>query len=197
VEAAAPEDSGETTLTEANQEDEVSTLAPTSSSRPKRKPEAPAEPVETEVAADAPDPAAEDPAPEDTANTDALNAALEEAQAAETPSGPAGPPMTFGEKEGLRVAVEKCWNVGALSTEALGTAIKVFVDVAEDGKPISGSISLEGFSDGSEAAANQAFEAARRAILRCGEKGFPLPPEKYEEWKELELNFDASGMRMR
>jgi hypothetical protein len=205
VEPATQQDTGETTLTEANQDDTPSTIAPTSSARPQRRPEAPIEPAieeqapATETAAEtAPEePAPEEPAATDTAAEDALAAALAEAVAAEDAPAPAGPPMTVGEKEGLRVAVEACWNVGALSTEALGTAIKVFVDVAPDGRPITGSISLEGFSGGSEAAANQAFEAARRAIIRCGAEGFPLPPEKYDEWKELELNFDASGMRMR
>jgi hypothetical protein len=41
------------------------------------------------------------------------------------------------------------------------------------------------------------FEVARRAIIRCGKGGYPLPPEKYAQWKELELVFDPSGMRLR
>ena len=53
------------------------------------------------------------------------------------------------------------------------------------------------FTDGSEAAARQAFEAARRAIIRCGASGFPLPAEKYEQWREMELVFNPNGMRLR
>ena len=31
------------------------------------------------------------------------------------------------------------------------------------------------------------------ALLR----GFPLPPEKYDQWREMELVFNPDGMRMR
>ena len=54
-----------------------------------------------------------------------------------------------------------------------------------------------GFDGGSEAAANQAYEAGRRAIIICGDKGFSLPPEKYEQWKDIEMVFDPKGMRLK
>jgi hypothetical protein len=73
----------------------------------------------------------------------------------------------------------------------------VTVSVSPEGKPDIGSIRMADFSGGSEAAAKQAFEAARRAIIVCGAKGFPLPPEKYDEWKDLRLNFDPEGMQLR
>ena len=43
----------------------------------------------------------------------------------------------------------------------------------------------------------QAFEAARRAIIRCGSRGFPLPAEKYDQWREVEMVFNPEGMRMK
>ncbi|MFN7053086.1 MAG: cell envelope biogenesis protein TolA, partial [Gemmobacter sp.] len=58
----------------------------------------------------------------------------------------------------------------------------------------SSSIRLIESSGGSDASAKQAYEAARRAILRCGSQGFPLPAEKFETWKEMELVFDAQGV---
>jgi hypothetical protein len=73
----------------------------------------------------------------------------------------------------------------------------VNVDLDREGKPDKASINMAGFEGGSEAAAKVAYEVARRAILKCGAKGFQLPPEKYEEWKELSLNFNPDGMRMR
>ncbi|MEM6478789.1 MAG: energy transducer TonB, partial [Pseudomonadota bacterium] len=42
-----------------------------------------------------------------------------------------------------------------------------------------------------------AFEAARRAIIRCGAKGFDLPSEKYDQWKEIEMTFNPEQMRTR
>jgi hypothetical protein len=53
------------------------------------------------------------------------------------------------------------------------------------------------FSGGSEAAAQQAYEAARRAIIRCGVNGYDLPEESYDHWRQVELVFNPEGMRLR
>ena len=37
-----------------------------------------------------------------------------------------------------------------------------------------------------------AFEAGRRAILRCQRSGYDLPEEKYPLWKRMEITFDPS-----
>jgi hypothetical protein len=73
----------------------------------------------------------------------------------------------------------------------------VRVDVAQDRKPNTTSIRMTGFDGGAEAAAKQVFEAARRAIIRCSKDGLPLPSDKYDTWKDLELVFDPTGMRLR
>ena len=63
--------------------------------------------------------------------------------------------------------------------------------------PISSSIRMIGYEGGDEAAANQAYEAGRRAIIRCAKTGYPLPPEKYEQWREVEIVFNPEKMRMK
>ncbi len=50
---------------------------------------------------------------------------------------------------------------------------------------------------GSDAVVGSAFEAARRAILRRQSDGFPLPPEKFEQWRLVEMSFDPSRMAIR
>jgi hypothetical protein len=202
-EAVVEQNTGDVLETEAT-EDQDQPLGMTSSPRPPRRPERPAE---TEVAADQPeDEPAEQPTEEPATDTAAIDEALAAALAAETSDSgaedggntvPQGPPMTAGEKDGLRVAVNRCWNVGALSTEALRVTVTVYVTLGQDGKPVSSSVEMAGFEGGSETAARQAFEAAKRAIIRCGADGYDLPPEKYEEWKELSIVFDPNGMRMR
>jgi hypothetical protein len=92
--------------------------------------------------------------------------------------------------------VRACWNVGSLSTEASATSVLVKVSFASDGRPLPGSISFEGFKDGSEAAGRQAFEVARRAILRCARSGYELPVE-LKEGQSIELVFSPEGMRLR
>jgi hypothetical protein len=110
---------------------------------------------------------------------------------------PSGPPLSAGEKESLRVAVSACWNVGSLSSEALQTTVVVSVAMNPDGTPIIGSISLNGSSGGSNAAAKQAFEAARRAIIRCGARGYQLPADKYGQWQNIEMTFNPEKMRVK
>lgn len=208
-EAAAPEEATTQIVTEAVEtEEDAPQLEMTASLRPRSRPErvaTPEEPVE-EVPAPAETPA------EDSATEDAVAAALaealadnqaaaEEAAAAEAAAQdsnlPAGPPMTAGEQDALRVAVQACWNVGALSMEALRTTVTVAVSVGQDGVPDAGSITMIASNGESDTATRQAFEAARRAIIRCGARGFPLPPEKYDQWRNMELVFDPNGMRMR
>jgi hypothetical protein len=119
--------------------------------------------------------------------------------AAEAPAAPAplGPPLTQGEREALRVAVSRCWNVGSLSSEALATTVVVAVGMRPDGTPDAATIRLVSSEGGAGPAVRQAFEAARRAIIRCGAQGFPLPAEKYDRWREIEMTFNPEAMRIR
>lgn len=208
VEEAAPEEAGQVLETEANEEqEEIASAAPAASARPKSRPEKPAveeAPAEAAPAEEATAEAAE-PAPADSeadAVAEALAAAMEGGEQAEeaqagTGTAASGPPMTSGEKDALIVAVKQCWNTGALSTDALNTVVTIGVSMNQDGTPNSGSIRMIGSEGGTDASARQAFEAGRRAIMRCGARGFPLPPEKYDQWKEIEIVFNPEKMRLR
>jgi len=181
TEATAPEAAATEIVTEAEQ---MAAAAVTRSLRPKTRPKAPK------------------PA-EEPAQPSAIEAALQAAQDNVTDTEPAsrptpsGPPLTGGEKDALRVAVQQCWNVGSLSTEALNTTVVVAVDMSEDSRPVPGSIRMIGSSGGSDTAARQAFETARRAIIRCGARGFSLPVEKYAHWQTIEMTFNPEKMRIK
>ena len=130
----------------------------------------------------------------------ALSEAMGVEEAPETvtaPPIPTGPPLTFGEQENLRLAVSQCWNTGSLSSAALRVTVIVAVQMTEEGKPVSGSIRLMDSSDGDSDAVTQAYEAARRAILRCGLKGYDLPKEKYSQWRDIEMTFNPEKMRIK
>jgi hypothetical protein len=198
---AAPEAATTQIITEAVETTDKPSLAPTSSARPRTKP-----PARTAEAPEAETPAAAaeaeaSPTPEEDSIADAVAAAVSEAEA--EPAGNdgtvenAGPPMTDGEKDALRVAVQACWNVGSLSSDALLTTVTVAVTVAQDGIPDVASIEMISFEGGTEASARQAYEAARRAIIRCGATGFQLPPDKYEQWRNIEMEFNPERMRIK
>lgn len=197
---AAPEAASTEIVTEETQTSDTLALAPASSPRPRTRPEAPA-PVRTTSAQSTPDPAPDQVESADDAMAEAIagavSAAVASSSRAETPPAPAGPPLTAGEKDALRVAVQRCWNVGALSSDALLVTVTVSVGVAQTGIPDAGSIRMLGYEGGSEAGARQAYEAARRAIIRCGATGFDLPPEKYDQWRTIEMVFNPERMRIR
>lgn len=182
-EATAPQETVTEIVPEAR--DDVST-APAVSKRPKPRPAVQPKP---EVAGETDN--------QRQAVKDALAQALAEAAAGTATAAPepSGPPLTQGETDALRVAVSKCWNLGSLSSDAMAVTITVAVAMSEDARPIPGSIKLIGSAGGSSAAANQAFEAARRAIIRCGAKGYNLPIEKVGQWRNIEMTFNPEKMR--
>ncbi|MEL7461533.1 MAG: hypothetical protein AAGJ39_11285 [Pseudomonadota bacterium] len=187
TEEAAPDQAAPELATEADEATESLALA--TSPRPRARPNRPA-PVDTPEPATAAQTATEtDSAP---STDDAVAAALAEADTA--PAGDPGPPLTSGELDNLRVSVGGCWNTGSLSTEAKNTIVTIFVAMNENGTPDVNSLRMIGFSNGSEAAANNMFSAARRAIIRCGTRGFPLPLEKYAQWREIEMTFNLDGV---
>jgi hypothetical protein len=128
---------------------------------------------------------------------EALSGEASDEPAPGTGTAPSGPPLTGGEKDALVIAVKACWNVGALSTDALKTIVTVGVSMDQGGMPIQNSIRMIGYEGGDEAAARQAYEAGRRAIIRCAKNGYPLPPEKYSQWQEVEIVFNPEKMRMK
>ena len=182
AEATAPEEAATEVATAA----EEPSGAVTTSARPRTRPNRPAPQTTT---------ASSDNVETDTsAEDDAVATALAEALAAAS-SAPQGPPLTGSETEGFRLAVNKCWNVD-LGSEAARVTVTVSFQLDRNGK-VQGNVSKVTASGGSGAAQEAAFQSARRAIFRCGARGYDLPVDKYDHWKEVEITFDPSGMRFR
>ncbi|KPA20133.1 hypothetical protein shim_36310 [Shimia sp. SK013] len=179
TEDTAPEAASSEIVTEPKQEG-IASAAPTTSVRPRVRPSRPAvaEPAQ--------------PTPTD----DAVAAALAEATASEaTPqsSAPSGPPLTGGEKDGLRVAVQQCWVVD-VGSRAADVTVVVGLELDRSGK-VQGDVRLIDATGGDDAAVRTAFQAARRAVLRCQKTGYDLPEEKYDHWKDVEITFNPEKMR--
>lgn len=182
---------------------QVAALAPPSAPRPPSRPArrdpapapAPETPAETQSASS--QEAEPTPAPVDTSDAvaDALAAALASTPAPAAPAANPGPPMTGAEQDAFRVAVQQCWNVD-VGSEAARVTLTVAFDLDPQGR-VQGDVRRISGEGGSDGAIEAAFQAARRAILRCQRDGYVLPADKYEQWKEVEMTFDPSGMRMR
>ena len=86
--------------------------------------------------------------------------------------------------------VGKCWNVGLLSNEAKEVTVFVRVDFDNEGKAIKDSIHLARSSHGKGDATDDAFHAARHAIIRCLSAENALPVKEYGEISSVEIEFD-------
>ena len=177
------------TVTEAEEKLEQESAAPARSRPPKGRP--------TDLASAAPAPAA------NGVIQDALNAALAAALAeSAAATGSVAPQtengvLTTAEALGLQQAIQMCWNVGSLSSAAMSTTVTIGFEMDQDARPLPSSLRLVTFTGGSDAGARQAYEAGRRAILRCGAQGFDLPPEKFDAWRAVEMTFNPDQMRLR
>jgi len=205
-EAVVPEDTGETVEQprDATQTPEASARivteaaeppasSPQQSARPPaRRPSAP-RPVETTVTTQVPQP----PAPETPAvDNAAVQAALEAALSSATNTVPTGPPMSSGERDALRLAVQACWNVDPGARWAQ-TTVTIAMDMTQDGKVVPASLRMIASEGGDASTVDAAFGAARRAILLCQGDGFPLPADKYGQWQQIEMTFNPEQMRIR
>jgi hypothetical protein len=217
TEATVAEDTGDVTQTEANQ-DQTAETGMTTSIRPKSRPERPAAAPEPEVATEETQPAESatltvQPV-DDTDTADAIDALLGEASeepvteevAADTASDtasdtggqdlPQGPPLTGGEMGNISSAIARKWNLGASSTDAMSSLVVIRVSFSADGKPVD--FELIESSGPNQTGIDKLYETARRAVNRAqADGGLPLPPEKYDTWRVLDLVFDANGMRAR
>ncbi|WP_209426467.1 energy transducer TonB [Pararhodobacter sp. SW119] len=220
--ATAPEAAATETVTEATEIDEEAApqrtaTAPEVSLRPLRRPArptpAPPPPQETEIAratppaeTPTPDPAPPQPQPEPTPQPepepqpestgpsgDAVMDALSQALA----GGGSTSGMTAGDIEGLRLDIERCWNVGLLSLDAQQSIVTIGFEMTPDARPIENSIQLVDAEGGSVAGQRQAFDTGRRAIIECGVNGYGLPSALYDQWREIEITFNPARMSNR
>jgi len=191
--ATAPEAATTEIVTEA----ENPARAPTASLRPQTRPNRPAptpEPAPTQTAeTQTPTPTPQDDVAD--ANADAIASALEEALSGSATTGATdGPPLTQGERDGFRIAVQDCWVVD-VGSQSANVTVTVGFDLDRSGRV--SSLRMLSADGGTGAAVDSAFQAARRAILRCQGDGYVLPADKYEQWKSVEMTFNPESMRIR
>lgn len=86
--------------------------------------------------------------------------------------------------------VQQCWNVGSLSPLALSASVTVAFALTKDGKPFVSTISLKKSEAKTDEIAQEIFKSARRAIIRCGSQGFPMP-DRVSEVTNVSIRFDA------
>ena len=190
-EEVAPKESTTEIVTEAEQD--PNSAAPVKSARPKGRPSNLLQRAKAAEAKAAAAQKAEIDAAAEKARKQAEAKAIEEAlkaataEAAETPTKPSGPPLTGGEKGALVLAVQQCWNVPVGVANAADLVVVLSVELTPDGKLASSPKLIEP-SGTPQGATQQAYEAGRRALIRCAP--YNLPRDKYEQWRQLEVVFN-------
>lgn len=103
-----------------------------------------------------------------------------------TKTGRKGAPLTQSELDGLSDSIKRCWNLPQGYTAGNDFQAKVQAKLAKDGSVIGKVkvLSVTGFSGGNSFLIKNAVNVA---IKKCAP--YKLPAAKYDEWKDLVVNF--------
>ena len=103
---------------------------------------------------------------------------------------PPGERMSLSEIDAFRAQIRACWSVPAGAKNAESLVVRVRVQLDPSGRPIAKKVINR--AQLTDSFFLSAAESVLRAIERC--QPYKMPPEKYESWREMELNFDPSKM---
>ena len=102
--------------------------------------------------------------------------------------------MTPEERAAFGRAVAACWVV---EPDYAMVIVRVRFEMDQRGFVVGNRVELLEVRGGDEVAQARAYEAVRTAIIRCDDRGYDLPIEKYEIWREVEMTFDGAIMSPR
>ena len=203
VEDAQPEqDPQEQTVEEATTteivteaEETAKTGAPVKTSIPRRKPDLAQPVVEPEPLPEPEPEVAEQTEEELTPSLEDLISDVVEETLTETPGNsdqgdPSPVPLTAAEATGLILNIQRCWSLPVGVENAASLKVVVGFDLTREGFVEGIPTLVEPFA--ATGNIQQAFEAARRAVLQC--QPYILPVDKYDTWKKLEIEFNPQNM---
>ncbi|MHA1549981.1 MAG: hypothetical protein ACTSXV_00835, partial [Alphaproteobacteria bacterium] len=99
--------------------------------------------------------------------------------------------LSLSVKDALRVRIRQCWNLDPTQKYPPNLTFQVTAYLAKDGS-VFRTLAHAVAADPMTAHLNA---SAIRAIEMCSPYTF-LPPEQYEEWKEIEITFDPATKKI-
>ncbi len=102
-------------------------------------------------------------------------------------------PLSMSEKDSIRNQFQSCWYPPAGAKDAANLLIDLHVELTEDGTVTK----VEFTGDNSRYNSDSFFRAAADSAMRAVQKCSPLknlPPEKYGNWREMDLTFDPKDL---
>lgn len=104
-----------------------------------------------------------------------------------------GPVLTATQIDLIRQTIRKCWHFPAGLKNAEELSVEIRMELSKDGSVKSAEI-VDKKRLNSDPDFKIAAENAYRAVLDPECSPLPLPREKYDEWKDLELTFNPKDM---
>lgn len=118
---------------------------------------------------------------------------MESALETDSPRLDTGPSLTISEIDLVRQQIARCWALPAGAKDAHEMVIDIRLLMNSDG-----TVSNAQIENYAQMATNPFFramaESALRAVLNPKCSPLKLPPEKYENWKEISLQFNPKEM---
>lgn len=99
--------------------------------------------------------------------------------------------VSISEIDAVRRQIAQCWNVPAGAKDAEDLYIEIALQMGSDGTVNDARI-VDQTRLSRDDFFRSAAESARRAVLSCGK--LPLPPEKYESWKNITMTFNPRDL---
>ena len=129
---------------------------------------------------------------ENKSENEIIEAAISDAIQQSSGQSTLGKPLTFSEIEKLKYTIKENWSIdpGSLSQEV---KVKIHFSLKRNGTCDRKSIRVSEVIGGNKAAQKVAIRRAKIAVSTCDSKGYKLPPEKYESWRDIEIVFDPTS----
>ena len=104
-----------------------------------------------------------------------------------------GKELSISDKDLIKSQIAKCWTVPAGARDAASIKVLVKVIIEKDGTVQATELLDKVKYSSGDNFYRAAADSAIRAVKKCSPLK-NLPQDKYDSWKELELNFDPKEM---
>jgi outer membrane biosynthesis protein TonB len=116
----------------------------------------------------------------------------QQAKASSQPIAPLGPQLTTSEIDLVKQQIEHCWSPSAAAKEAHDLIVDITAEVSPDGHVLTARITSTARMG--DPFYRSAAESALRAVLNPQCSPLKLPPEKYEQWKIINMTFNPKDL---
>ena len=109
------------------------------------------------------------------------------------PRAPLGSQLTASELDLVREQIARCWNINAGARDAKDLVVEIRASVQPDGTVTQATIVDQGRMN--DPVWRAAAESARRAFFNPMCTPLKLPPDKYDTWKDLDVDFSPKDIQ--